>query len=92
MTHYMDALASQRRSHSSNSCSQGMRKIAHAMTACSLYAKVCQARLGDRPILQGSYSPFEKTIFEVEDQSMPPREITDQSASPLIPNSFLQFA
>ena len=49
-------------------------------------------RLGGGPIFQGSYSPFENTMFDAEDQSMPPREITDQSASPLIPNSLLQSA
>ena len=44
------------------------------------------------PILQGSYSPFEKTILDAAEKSMPPREITDQSASPLIPKRFLQSA
>ena len=44
------------------------------------------------PILQGSYSPFEKTMLDAAEKSMPPRETTDQSASPLIPKRFLQSA
>ena len=44
------------------------------------------------PILQGSYSPFEKTMLDAAEKSMPPREMTDQSASPLIPKRFLQSA
>ena len=47
---------------------------------------------GSPPIFQGSYSPFEKTILEAAEKSMPPREMTDQSASPLIPKRFLQSA
>ena len=62
---------------------------------------ICRGRLqwqgtprlaGNAPIFQGSYSPFEKTMLDAEDQSMPPREITAQSASPLIPKFFLQSA
>ena len=44
------------------------------------------------PIFQGSYSPFEKTMLDAAEKSMPPREMTDQSASPLIPKRFLQSA
>jgi len=47
---------------------------------------------GSSPNFQGSYSPFEKTMLDAKDQSMPAKEMTDQFVSPVIPNSFLQSA
>lgn len=44
------------------------------------------------PIRQGSYSPFEKTMFDAVEKSKPPKDMTGQSPDPLTLNCFMQSA